>query len=118
LKKSPEPISRFARTLQRQKIQSSWDQALRQGGSLWTPPLKRSGRRISLSKPAVLDCFWPAAGPRGTLHAVSRFLELQCGVRWWTPWASRVKPWTKVTLLNESGLTPEKWMEKIENAGR
>lgn len=28
--------------------------------------------------------------PRGTLYAVSRFLQHQCGVRWWTPWASRV----------------------------
>ena len=26
--------------------------------------------------------------PRGTLYAVSRFLQQQCGVRWWTPWAS------------------------------
>src|SRR5260221_700608 len=28
--------------------------------------------------------------PRGTLYAVSRFLQDQCGVRWWTPWASRM----------------------------
>ncbi len=28
--------------------------------------------------------------PRGTLYAVSRFLQQPCGVRWWTPWASRV----------------------------
>ena len=28
--------------------------------------------------------------PRGTLYAVSRFLQDQCGVRWWTPWATRV----------------------------
>ncbi len=28
--------------------------------------------------------------PRGTLYAVSRFLQQSCGVRWWTPWASRV----------------------------
>ena len=28
--------------------------------------------------------------PRGTLYAVSRFLQDQCDVRWWTPWASRV----------------------------
>jgi hypothetical protein len=27
---------------------------------------------------------------RGTLYAVSRFLQDQCGVRWWTPWASRI----------------------------
>jgi hypothetical protein len=28
--------------------------------------------------------------PRGTMYAVSRFLQDQCGVRWWTPWASRI----------------------------
>jgi hypothetical protein len=28
--------------------------------------------------------------PRGTLYAVSRFLQQQCDVRWWTPWASRI----------------------------
>ena len=28
--------------------------------------------------------------PRGTLYAVSRFLQDQCGARWWTPWASRI----------------------------
>jgi hypothetical protein len=28
--------------------------------------------------------------PRGTLYAVSRFLQDQCGVRWWTPWAGRI----------------------------
>lgn len=28
--------------------------------------------------------------PRGTLYAVSRFLQQQCGVRWWSPWASRI----------------------------
>ena len=28
--------------------------------------------------------------PRGTLYAVYRFLQEQCGVRWWTPWASTV----------------------------
>ena len=27
---------------------------------------------------------------RGTLYAVSRFLQDQCGVRWWTPWATTV----------------------------
>jgi hypothetical protein len=26
--------------------------------------------------------------PRGTLYAVAQFLQEQCGVRWWTPWAS------------------------------
>ncbi len=28
--------------------------------------------------------------PRGTLYAVSRFLQEKCGVRWWTPWARRI----------------------------
>lgn len=29
-------------------------------------------------------------GPRGDICAASRFLQEQCGVRWWTPWASRM----------------------------
>jgi hypothetical protein len=28
--------------------------------------------------------------PRGTLYAVEHFLQEQCGVRWWTPWATNV----------------------------
>jgi hypothetical protein len=28
--------------------------------------------------------------PRGTLYAVYRFLQEQCGVRWWTPWATNL----------------------------
>src|SRR5262245_36332622 len=28
--------------------------------------------------------------PRGTLYAVNRFLQEQCGVRWWTPWATNM----------------------------
>ncbi len=41
--------------------------------------------------------------PRGTLYAVSRFLQEQCGVRWWTPWASRIpsQPKLRVVRLNE-----------------
>jgi hypothetical protein len=40
--------------------------------------------------------------PRGTLYAVSRFLQEQCGVRWWTPWASTIpkQPTLKVDDLN------------------
>jgi hypothetical protein len=36
--------------------------------------------------------------PRGTLYAVSHFLQRECGVRWWTPWASRIprRPTLKV----------------------
>ncbi|MGZ8920851.1 MAG: DUF4838 domain-containing protein, partial [Limisphaerales bacterium] len=29
-------------------------------------------------------------GERGDIYAVSRFLQEQCGVRWWTPWASQI----------------------------
>ena len=28
--------------------------------------------------------------PRGTLYAVYRFLSEECGVRWWTPWATNL----------------------------
>jgi hypothetical protein len=38
---------------------------------------------------------------RGTLYAVSQFLQAQCGVRWWTPWAARIpkQPTLKVGSL-------------------
>lgn len=42
--------------------------------------IKTAGNRILLA----------GGRPRGTLYAVSRFLENPCGVRWWTPWASRI----------------------------
>ena len=28
--------------------------------------------------------------PRGTLYAIYHFLQEQCGVRWWTPWATTI----------------------------
>lgn len=36
--------------------------------------------------------------PRGTLYAVSRFLQKECGVRWWTPWASRIPKQTPLRI--------------------
>ena len=39
--------------------------------------------------------------PRGTLYAVSRFLQDQCGARWWTPWANRMP---RQPTLRVSGL--------------
>src|SRR5579871_2595445 len=36
--------------------------------------------------------------PRGTLYAVYRFLQEQCGVRWWTPWASTTPHHPNLTL--------------------
>jgi hypothetical protein len=43
--------------------------------------------------------------PRGTLYAVSRFLQDDCGVRWWTPWASIIpkKPTLRVANLKVRG---------------
>jgi hypothetical protein len=40
--------------------------------------------------------------PRGTLYAVSRFLQDACGARWWTPWASRIprQPSLQVADMN------------------
>ncbi len=42
--------------------------------------IKTKGRHLLLA----------GGGERGDLYAVSRFLQEQCGVRWWTPWASRI----------------------------
>ncbi len=36
--------------------------------------------------------FLMGGGTRGDLYAVARFLQEQCGVRWWTPWASKIPP--------------------------
>ncbi len=40
--------------------------------------------------------------PRGTVYAVDRFLQEQCGVRWWTPWATNIphRPSLKVANLD------------------
>ena len=40
--------------------------------------------------------------PRGTLYAVNRFLQEQCGVRWWTSWATNIphRPSLKVANLD------------------
>jgi hypothetical protein len=37
--------------------------------------------------------------PRGTLYAVSRFLQEQCGVRWWTPWASGIPKQSRLRVV-------------------
>ncbi|HXJ56510.1 MAG TPA: DUF4838 domain-containing protein [Verrucomicrobiae bacterium] len=54
--------------------------------------LKTKGNRLLLA----------GGRPRGTLYAVSRFLQDHCGVRWWTPWASRIpkQPTLRVNSLN------------------
>ena len=41
--------------------------------------------------------------PRGSLYAVNRFLDEQCGVRWWAPWAARIpqRPTLRIPDLNK-----------------
>lgn len=43
--------------------------------------------------------------PRGTLYAVSRFLQDRLGVRWWTPWAMHAPKRATLTIpdINVSG---------------
>ncbi|HEU0038341.1 MAG TPA: DUF4838 domain-containing protein, partial [Verrucomicrobiae bacterium] len=43
--------------------------------------------------------------PRGTIYAVNRFLQEQCGVRWWAPWATNVPRRTalRIAALNVRG---------------
>jgi len=42
--------------------------------------IKTKGKKLLLS----------GGEPRGTIYAVNRFLQDQCGVRWWTPWATNI----------------------------
>ena len=39
-------------------------------------------------------------GERGDIHAVSQFLHEQCGVRWWTPWASSLPKNANLSIRN------------------
>ncbi len=36
--------------------------------------------------------------PRGTIYAVNRFLQDQCGVRWWMPWATNIPQRTTLRI--------------------
>jgi len=38
--------------------------------------------------------------PRGTIYAVDRFLSQQCGVRWWTPWATNIPQKPTLQIAN------------------
>lgn len=38
--------------------------------------------------------------PRGTVYAVDRFLQEQCGVRWWTPWATNIPQRSSLKVAN------------------
>lgn len=40
--------------------------------------------------------------PRGTIYAVNRFLQDQCGIRFWTPWATTIPTNANLRLANLS----------------
>ncbi|MGC8829801.1 MAG: DUF4838 domain-containing protein [Verrucomicrobiia bacterium] len=50
--------------------------------------IKTSGDRLLIS----------GGRPRGTIYAVSRFLQTQCGVRYWTPWAEKIPSNPNLTI--------------------
>jgi hypothetical protein len=45
------------------------------------------------------DLFLAGEGTRGTLYAVNSFLEENCGVRWWTPFAETVPSRPELSVL-------------------
>lgn len=57
--------------------------------------------------------------PRGTLYAVYHFLQEQCGVRWWTPWATNVpaRATLRVPSLKVRGQPPFEYREPFWFAG-
>lgn len=57
--------------------------------------------------------------PRGTLYAVYRFLQEECGVRWWTPWATNVshRATLRIPDLNVRYKPPFEYREPFWFAG-
>jgi hypothetical protein len=57
--------------------------------------------------------------PRGTLYAVYRFLQEQCGVRWWTPWATNIPSRRTLVIraLNARGRPAFEYREPFWFAG-
>jgi hypothetical protein len=53
-------------------------------------PLERLGSDELVMKVKGGRLLLAGGRPRGTLYAVSRFLQEQCGVRWWAPWATTI----------------------------
>lgn len=53
-------------------------------------PLDRLGPEEFVIRTTNDNLILAGGRPRGTLYAVSHFLQDQCGVRWWTPWATNV----------------------------
>ncbi len=62
------------------------------------PPLHREGQWRIAAAGSKIHLY--GGGARGSLYAVYRFLEGQCGVRWWSPWAESVPHHDDLTLEN------------------
>ncbi len=77
------------------------------------PLAAESFPEVDLAKAGSEECVMRLKGdklllaggrPRGTVYAMSRFLQEQCGVRWWTPWATRLpkRPTLQLAELNKT----------------
>ena len=57
--------------------------------------------------------------PRGTIYAVYRFLQDQCGVRWWAPWATTIphSPSLRVPALDVLSQPAFEYLEPYWLAG-
>lgn len=53
-------------------------------------PMDQLGNEELIMRARAGNILLAGGRPRGTLYAVSRFLQEQCGVGWWTPWASTI----------------------------
>ena len=51
-----------------------------------------------LFKSAGQKLLLTGGGARGDFYAVARFLQQHCGVRWWTPWASKIPKNANLTV--------------------
>jgi hypothetical protein len=65
-------------------------------------PLERFGGEEIIIRTKGNRVLLAGGRARGTLYAVNQFLQEQCGVRWWTPWASEYpkQPALKIKPLN------------------
>ncbi len=57
--------------------------------------------------------------PRGTIYAVYRFLQDQCGARWWAPWATSLphRPTLRIAALNVRSQPAFEYREPFWHAG-
>ena len=84
-----------------------WTKVLRRLSWGQEPPLRSSSQGLTFdllgSEEVVVESkgnklLLAGGRPRGTLYAVNRFLEKECGVRWWAPWATDIPHNTTVQV--------------------